>query len=336
MDEKVQNDITAPFDSAAELLEGNSSKALLKVPSNIKRKVQEIRLRVGKEIILYAGMQSYFVSGNGYVSCEKMNNSLFITKESLRETFERICNYSLYSYQNEFINGYITVRGGHRVGICASAVYDTSTLVGIRDISSLNIRIARNISFFSNNIFKQLDLSRGRVLIFGEPSSGKTTLLRDIARKLSLDMKKVCVVDERGEIAAQYDGMSQNDLGFCDVLNGYEKSKAIMLALRSLSPEIIVCDELSTLSEVKAVKQCLNSGVGLITTLHASSLEEFLKREQTKALLESCAFDNVIQLKGSEYPGIIEKIYEVSDIYAKNNRDVFDNNSGSNSRFFAV
>lgn len=337
MNEEIQNNISSPFDNAVSLLNASFQRALFAIPQGIKTKTQEIRLRANKELILCCGQESYFVSKNSCVSKQNIKNAIFITYENLKEIFNHLCNYSVYSYQNEFINGFITVKGGHRIGICSTALYNENKISGIRDISSINIRIAREIKSCANKIMKSIDFTEGGLIIFGKPSSGKTTVIRDLARQLSLNMKKVCVIDERGEIAAQFSGVSQNDLGLCDVLNGYKKSDGIMLALRCLSPEIIICDEISAVSEAKVIRDCLNSGVLLVSTIHARSLKEFLSKKQAVALLSSGAFASIAQLSNeASSVGEIQKIYKVSEIYDKNSGITFDNSLRNRNGLFAV
>lgn len=334
MNEQIQGNIFEPFDSATYILGEKIYNILKRTPSSFKKSVQEIRIRTQKEIILQTASGAYFVDENSNISPQNLKNSLKITKADLSEIFNRLCNYSIYSYQNELKNGFITIKGGHRVGICASALYNQGKLAGVRDISSLNIRIARDIKGAAENLFKKLDIAKGKVLIYGRPSSGKTTILRDIARKLSTSMKKVCIIDQRGEIAAQFNGISQNDIGFCDVLNGYEKSDGMMLAIRSLSPDIIICDEISTVKEASAMVQCLNCGVNIITTIHADNLKELEQRDQYKILTNHNVIDFLVELSAMS-PCKINKIYKVSDLNAENFRGNFNNNSWSYSGFFA-
>lgn len=334
MNEQIQNNFYKPFDSATYFLGEEIYSSLRKTASRVKKSVQEIRIRAEKEIILQTAKGAYFVDENGNISPQNLKNSLKISKDKLNEIFNRLCNYSIYSYQNELKNGFITIKGGHRVGICASALYSQGNLEGTRDVSSLNIRIARDIKNAAQDLFNKLDISNGKILIYGKPATGKTTVLRDIARRLSLKMQKVCIIDQRGEIAAQFNGISQNDIGFCDVLNGYEKSEGMMLAIRSLSPDIIICDEISTAKEAKAMVQCLNCGVNIITTIHANNLKELEQREQYKILIEHNVIDFLVELSAIG-PSKINKIYKVSDLNAEDFRGNSNNNSWSNSRFFA-
>ena len=211
-------------------------------------------------------------------------------------------------------NGFITIAGGHRVGIAASCVIgNQGEISAIKGISSLNIRIARDIEGiaddFINNIFAN-DIKS--VLIVGEPSSGKTTILRDIARKISgsdYGFQRVCIVDERSEIASVYSGVSnKKSLQNCDILDGYPKAHGMMIALRSLSPDVILCDEIGSYEDVLAIENIANSGVKIIATIHASNMSQLSKRPQFQNLMKTGAFELAIFLSGKNNPGEIKDI----------------------------
>ena len=208
--------------------------------------------------------------------------------------------------------------GGHRVGVCGTAVYEENRVSGIRDISSLNIRIAREVYGAADELLRELDKEISGLLIAGPPSSGKTTILRDLARQLSIKGKKVVVIDERGELGGAFQGICQNDLGLSDVLTGFPKGEGILQAVRCLSPELIICDEAGSRQEAAAIEEGLNAGVGLITTLHAGSLEEIYRRSQGMQLLQSGAFYRIVLLEGRSPPGTVQGIYEVGDPNDKN------------------
>ncbi len=311
------------FDSASKALSDRIRKSLKFLPNDIKNQTQEIRLRVNRPVSICCTSGIYFLSQNGRLLCYPDGDMLYADKADIEESFRNICSYSIYSHQNEIKNGYITLCGGHRVGISGTAVFREGAISGMRDISSINIRIAREIPGAADEIFRLLKSSiYSGLLLAGAPASGKTTILRDIARQLSGgvcgDIKKVTVVDERGELAGTYMGVPQNDLGICsDILDGYPKADGIMQAIRSMSPEFIICDELGGNDEVNAVTQCLNAGVSMITSIHAGSIEELLKREQAAALLKTGAFGSVAMLNGHDHPGKITGIYKVGDLLAK-------------------
>lgn len=222
--------------------------------------IYEIRLRVGRPIALETVRGRFLIER--IVSCEE-----------IAECIKSFCNYSLHSFEKELKEGYITLKGGHRAGFCGSAITKNGKFEGVKDISSINIRVAREIKdsgdFLRTVVFEE---NFKGLLICGRPMSGKTTVLRDLCRIIG-DRHKLAVIDSRGEIAAVYGGVPQNDVGmFTDVLNGYEKAEGIEIATKTLSPEYIACDEVTGCSD--CIKLCLNSGVKMIFTLHCGSMKQ--------------------------------------------------------------
>lgn len=265
----------------------------------------EIRLRRGQPIVIMTGRQAHFLCENHW-----------LTGRDIREVFEKICDHSVYSYQNELANGFVTLPGGHRAGICGTAATDSNGNRTLRYVSSINIRIANEYigcaSSLSEAIFSRLPAGS---LIVGAPGSGKTTLLRDIALSLSSSAyrQKVTVVDERGEIAAMHRGEPQHTLGpFCDVLNGYPKGEGILIALRTLSPDVIVCDEIGGEGDAEAVCEGLNAGVAIISSIHACDVDELYRRKSFQTLRRTGAFGSLILLKPHEI-GVVDRIIEVNE-----------------------
>lgn len=306
------------FDTALSPVSRRIEPYLRRLPEEVKDRTQEIRLRVNCPVSLYTGGKNRFLTDRGV--CTPGGENIIAFREDIDETFRSLCSSSVYSHQNEIKNGYVTIRGGHRVGVCGTAVVVGGRVEGVRDISSLNIRIARQIDGAANELLRLLgeEVFRG-VLIAGAPASGKTTILRDLARQLSSgarkNPRKVAVVDERGELAGTFLGEAQNDLGdCCDILDGYPKGEGIMQAIRTLSPELIVCDELGGADDAAAVEAGLNAGVGMVTTLHAGNVEELLKRGQAQSLLLTGAFQTAVLLDGRERPGKIRGIYKAGEL----------------------
>jgi len=330
------------FDSAAKAVCERIGKYFKLLPRDIKNQTQELRLRVNKPVSICCTGGIYFLNYSGRLVCYPDDDTMIANKGDVEECFRNICSYSIYSHQNEIKNGFITLSGGHRVGISGTAVFHNGEITGMRDISSINIRIAREITGSATELFHALnnDISGG-LLLAGAPASGKTTILRDIARQLSNgtcgDMKKVAVIDERGELAGTYMGVPQNDLGVCsDVLDGYPKAEGIMQAIRSLSPEFIICDELGGSDEVSAVKQGLNAGVSMISSIHAGSIEELMMRKQAVSLLKTGAFGCVAMLNGHAEPGKITGIYKAGDLLAKTDRGTDSNLCGNPCGIYGV
>lgn len=311
------------FDSAARGLSDRIRKFLNNLPADLKNQAQELRLRVNRPVSVCCANGIYFLNRDGRLACFPGTDMMIAQKEDLDESFRNICSYSVYSHQNEIKNGYITLCGGHRVGISGTAVLRDGQISGMRDISSINIRIAREIPGAADELLKTLKgtISSG-LLLAGAPASGKTTILRDIARQLASgtngNLHKVTVVDERGELAGTYLGVPQNDLGVCcDVLDGYPKAEGILQAVRSLSPEFILCDEIGGNDEVNAVVQGLNAGAGIISSIHAGNIEGLMKRKQAVELLRTGAFGTVAMLDGHSRPGKITGIYRAGDLLAE-------------------
>ncbi len=316
MDDKIY---IKNFDDASLNICEKIQRLLAFVPDEIKANAQEIRLRANRNVIIVCPEKSYFLLPSGNIS--ENNSSLIMTSLDIQETFKKLCNYSVYSYQNQIKNGFITLKGGHRAGICGTAVVTDGKITNLRDISSINIRIAKEIKGCSNAVLETIESGESGVLIAGPPASGKTTILRDIARNLSLKHQKVAIVDERSEIGAIHQGQPSFDIGLCDVLDGYPKGDGILQAIRVLSPNVIICDEVGMESDVVAIEQSLNAGVKIIASIHARNLEELLKRPQAKSLLNSGAFEKIIFLDNQNNPGKIFKIYETGEADVKNNRD---------------
>lgn len=211
--------------------------------SNMYIALEEIRLRVNKPIILK------------FNQFEKVFEYQ-VTPEDILETLRIICENSIYSYQNQICNGYITIKGGHRVGITGNVVIDNNKVVNINYISSLNFRVAKQIIGCSNKIIKYvIDNENNNIyntLIVSSPGAGKTTILRDLLRKISTGIEQikfrgltVGLVDERGEVAAMYKGIAQNDVGIrTDVLDNIPKAVGMKMLIRSMSPNVISADEI--------------------------------------------------------------------------------------------
>lgn len=308
------------YDSVIENLCQELNLILSRIPSNYKEKVEEIRLRISKPLTISCGAKDYFISENGNISCEP-SKALIITEEHINKTFQLVSNYSVYAYTEEIRSGYITIKGGHRVGIGGKVVYGTNGIENIKNISSLNIRIGREVLGVSDNVVSYLIKAPRtfyNTLIISPPQCGKTTLLRDIVRNLSngfglLNSQgfKVSVVDERSEIAGMYKGIPQNDIGIrTDILDGCLKSDGIMMAIRALSPDIIAVDEIGSKKDVEAIHEALRAGIKLIATIHGSGLEEVMNKSSVKELFEENIFERFIVLDRSKGVGTIKELID--------------------------
>jgi stage III sporulation protein AA len=316
---------TSRFEQAVSGLSERLRNALAKVPPSAKASAFEVRLRVEKPITLtWAGM-NWFLDQNGQLN-NTPQRGYTVNKEDIEQSVIRLCSYSLHSHQDEMRNGYISLLGGHRAGICGTAVTVDGRITSVRDVTSINLRIARDVRDAASPIVRRV--FQGGVcslLIVGVPSSGKTTVLRDLARQLSCgkagSFLKVAVVDERCELGAVYDGIPQNDLGpCCDILSGYPKAEGILTAVRTLSPQVILCDEIGGEAEVSGMLDGVNCGVKMIATAHAATTAELMGRRQIRRLLEYGVFDKIVRLGGADAPGEIVEIIEAGELFAQDNR----------------
>lgn len=288
------------FMKACGFLSKRVFSALSVLPEDFCKKVCEIRLRAGKPLCVVTFDGSMYITRTGRVT-GLVNTSLFIvTKADVKESFNRLCEYSVYSHSNDIASGFITVSGGHRAGVYGTAVYSGGKISGMRDVSGINMRIAREFCGCAEALVNEAfaDGFDG-FLLCGAPSTGKTTLLRDCARIMSDSMfKKVTVVDERGEIAAVSHAEAQNNVGInTDVLDGYIKSEGILQAVRTLSPDIIVCDELGGEKDAAAVRGGVNSGVAFVAAVHATSVDDIRSKPSLYSLVKTGAFGKLIFLQ---------------------------------------
>ena len=247
--------------------------------------LEEVRIRVGKPVILKLRNES------------KILNCIINTQDIL-EIMEKITENSMYSYQKQICSGYITLKGGHRVGISGNVVMEEEKVININYIYSLNFRIARQIIGVSEKIVNEIMYNNNiyNTLIISKPGAGKTTLLRDLIRNIS-KIKTVGVVDERGEITAMYKNEPQNDMGLkVDILSNVSKSVGMNMLVRSMAPDVICADEIGTKEDIEAIKYAVTSGAKGIFTAHGDSMESVEKSPILKELLELNVIDKIIIL----------------------------------------
>ena len=310
------------FDSAVDFLDDRLRTVLLGVDSRVKESTYEIRLRAARPVVIVTRGGSLFVYKSGRTGSVYSPGALAATPAELQASFSRMCGYSVHSNSAAAASGFISL--AHRAGVCGTAVVaENGAVKSFRDISSVNLRIAHEVPGSSDEIYPSL-FSQGIVsaIIAGPPLSGKTTLLRDLARRLSGvsggRYYRVAIVDERGEIAASSGGCPQCDVGFSDVLTGYPKDVGILTALRTLSPQIIICDEIGNLSETKRILEGMNSGVNFLVSVHVGKDEDLRSRPAAAELLSSGVFSKLVML--GESPGGTAGIYDLKEHFYANDR----------------
>ncbi len=308
------------FDEAAAQLGEPLCHMLGTVSAEVKEIAQEIRLRSDRPLVIHTGRMNLFVREDGVATNKPSPDSIVTSSVHIEAAFRRLCRDSVHTHAHEIREGFISLPGGHRAGVCGRVVCGADGVVSLRDISSINVRIARQVFGAGDELMHILGCcQKGKgILVAGAPSSGKTTMIRDLARQLSTgdidgQIRKVLVVDERGELGASYDGVPQNDLGFCDVLDGCPKRDGILWAVRSMSPEYIICDEIGTEDEAQAVEASMNAGVGIIATIHAGHMKELYSRPQARRLLNTGAFAKIVLLQGVGKPCMIAKVENVGE-----------------------
>lgn len=272
-----------------EALEDNISEEEVNI-------IEEIRIRINLPIIVKLAEKEKIIDYK-------------VSTEDINYIFQKICENSIYAYQNQIANGFVTIKGGNRVGIVGTAVVQNGKVTNLNYVSGLNFRIAQEIIGCSNKIMP--NIIRGETiyntLIIAMPGMGKTTLLRDIIRNLSngftdgntkIKGQNISVIDERGEISATYRGGSQNELGIrTDVLNDIPKAIGMKMAIRSMAPQIIAADEIGSVDDVNAIQYAICCGIKGIFTAHGNSVEDVKKNTELKSLIDNKIFEKFIIIK---------------------------------------
>ncbi len=291
----------AAFNQAVASLSENIKKKLSGLPDALCENAQELRLIAGACPQLRVNNRSV-----------ALRDWPPVTAQELAQCYITLCGQAVHSHQRELAQGYLTLPGGHRAGFAATAVYGgDGQLMNLREINAIVLRVAREYRGVADKLLREA-FGGGicGLLIAGAPASGKTTVLRDLAVSLSNGAingcDRVVVVDERGELGDFCHG--------CCVLLGYDKGDGLLMAVRNLSPQIILCDELGSEREAAAVVYALNCGVSVITTIHAGSKAELLNRPAGRLLLGSGAFDKVAILSEFPHPSSIREVFSVDDL----------------------
>ncbi len=282
--------------------------------------IEELRLRVSQPLLVRTSDMDLFISQEGKVTSP--NKAYVLKKEDLACALERMTHSSVYAAEEDLKQGFLTLPGGNRVGVTGEAVLQYGQVQTMKHISSLNVRLARDIPGRSLKILPLLINEDGSVchtLLISSPRAGKTTLLRDLIRSISngvpqlgLRGQTVGVVDERGELAGMWQGVPTYDLGYrTDVLDGCPKAKGMSMMVRSMSPQVLAMDELGHTDDVAAILDALRTGVKIFSTAHAGSLEEARNRPVITQLLDQGVFERLVVLSRQHGPGTIEGTYNL-------------------------
>lgn len=302
MQENVQ------YQSVRNLLPGHIEKMLEPYWTS---DLQEIRLRIGQQVEIIVRDAPILIE-------------YCLTEEDLKHLWENMTNYSSYAYEDQIRQGFITIQGGHRIGICGRAVYQNETIQTIRNIAFVNIRIARQVIDCSKVLINYIcpDGEYENTLIISKPGYGKTTILRDLVRKLSYGEGvkhpyTVGVVDERSEIAASYMGKPQNDVGpRTDVLDCCHKADGMMMLIRAMRPDIVAVDELGSCKDAEAIATCSYCGCKILATIHGNSITDVYAKRELKNIFKQQVFCHFVVCEMSN----TQRMWMIYD--AKGNKEV--------------
>lgn len=287
------------------------------LPIAVRENIEEIRLRQNLPLEIRYSQQVSFVTATGQLTAIARNGWIF-TEENATKLLNQISQHSLYALEEELKRGYITITGGHRIGIAGKVVLERGDIKGIRDITSFNIRIAREKKGVAAKILPSL-LDNSKVcntLILSPPQCGKTTLLRDLARMISYgneyaSSRKVAIVDERSELAGCLNGVPQRDVGpRTDVLDACPKAVGMMMMIRSMSPDVIIVDEIGRVEDSEAIWEAIHAGVSVICSAHGATIEDMMRRPTIAKLISQQVFSRYVVLDRSSGVGTIRGVYD--------------------------
>ena len=284
-------------------------KALVNILNQTKSgymSISEIRLRIN---------QNPFILFND--RREIMIDNVYVTREIINSILNSATRYSMYAFQDTIRQGFISLRGGHRLGVLGQAVVNTGIITGQKNIYYLNLRVSHEHIGCANPVMDFIN-TQSNVLIISPPGCGKTTMLRDIVRNYSYGLRcsplKVTIIDERGEIAACVDGIPQNDIGpRTDVCNMGNKKEGVFAALRSMSPDLIVMDEIGGDDDVEAVKKAVYLGVRVIATVHGYSLKDCYLRSDLTQIINNNGFNKIIVLSNKNGAGTVADMIDLEE-----------------------
>jgi len=316
------NDISSTMDRFIyPILAPGLVSILRSVSGTVVNRITEIRMRINQPLLLVLGINDAMVNLAGQITTDT-NQAYICSSEDVAKTIQLISKNSLYAFEQELKMGFLTINGGHRVGLAGQAIVDGGILKALKNISSLNIRIARQVKGCADKLIPYIISGDKRVLstlIIAPPRCGKTTLLRDLVRQISSGNNTIAftgvqvgVVDERSEIAACQNGIPTVELGHrVDVLDGCPKACGILMLIRSMSPQVVVTDELGRQEDALAVREALNAGTSVITSVHGRDVDEILHRPYIGKLIQEKYFERYVVLGNQPAIGTVQEIIAV-------------------------
>lgn len=283
------------------------------------KQVQELRLRVQAPLLIIWNNQEYYITPEGTFSRQRQEAYL-VTKQDVKETLEYVSSHSLYAYEEEIRQGFITIPGGHRIGLAGKTVADERGIRSMKFISFINVRLAHEVCGCGNLVIPYL-YDKGNILhtlIISPPRCGKTTLLRDLIRQVSDGAggnggMTVGVVDERSELGACCQGVPQNNLGIrTDILDCCPKVQGMMMLIRTRSPQVVAVDEIGSRADLEAMEQVMNCGCKLMATVHGSSIQDIRQKPVLKQMMAERWFERYVVLEQGCTAGRVEGIYNAA------------------------
>lgn len=291
------------FQEVLDLFSPERSADIIRMADGLND-AQEIRVRLGQAVLVRKQQREY-------MSLPK------VSKAEMEDILERLNKSSLYALEEEYRQGFITLEGGHRVGLSGKALLQRGEIRALKDINALNIRLARNIYGAADELLRYIcvDSEVQSTLLLGAPGAGKTTVLREIIRTLSngeglFRAYQVALADERSELAGMYEGKSSLDVGArTDVMDSCPKAQAMRMLIRSMAPEVLAADELGTREDIRAVEEALTAGIAVIATMHGKSMEDLYNRPGLENIMAKHLFRTIIILNDNRCKGRAEQIY---------------------------
>jgi len=306
-----------------QILPSNIKSVLNKLPDAVCAALEEIRIRECRPLEIVFNGTYAFISATGQTTSNS-HAAFRPAKDDCVKLLDLLTNHSVYSFEEELRRGFITVVGGHRVGIAGRTVLERGQVKLIRDISCFNIRIAREAINSARELLPALlDYAKGTIhhtLVISPPQKGKTTIIRDIARLISygtgfsaLGMKglKVAIIDERSELTACVQGVPKFDLGpRTDVMDGCPKAEGMMMMIRAMSPDVIVVDEIGRKEDAEAIHEALHAGIRVVATAHGADIEDIRSRPLMRQLVAEQVFSRYVVLRSRDGASMHYSVYD--------------------------